>query len=182
MQPPASAWAEETILSDCLRDPACIDRCGDIGGELQFKEMRTIWQAMMRARMRGYNPKHWYSRVWAELEQALCKNFHTADWLRAHAADAADPWSAWWICKANAHLRLLNAGSALPGELDYALTLLHRCTEARQIVKQSVEVANRAWRVPERPLESDLPLPSLPARRRSGPPPPVWERTDAFRL
>jgi hypothetical protein len=168
-QPPCSSWAEETILSDCLRDPSLIDRVGDIGRELQFPEFRDIWRAMLRAHRQGAVWSRFYSAVHDELERTVCKGAHDEAWYAKvrqewdNGLDIDDPLSMWWSCEAKRLLSLLNSGSLLPGQFDYAVKLLHRCTEARLAVSRYVELANRAWRVPEETFDADEAHRSLPS-------------------
>jgi len=143
--PPVDALAEGMCLLRCLHDPALIDSV-DLGPLLVFPEHRAAWQALVRTRMRYRNAE------WSEFYEA---------WMAA--LEEIKPGKSWNIYaliedvtsieRRRAEHQARKYETSLPAQrqtFSEWVERLRRIAQARAIISAAQEMAERAWRVPDR--------------------------------
>lgn len=133
--PPSDSAAECALLTMCEIYPEQVGTLR-LDGLLVFPEHRTIWQAMTRihAREPGLNVGEFYIALRREMCAALCKQDHQGD------RENCDGWKT---------LRVLDFGEHCNPfkDIPYWMGRLERVRDARQIISDSQEQAERAWRL-----------------------------------
>lgn len=133
-QPPSDSRAEDALLCLAYIFPEYVGLL-ELNGHLHLLEHQLIWQAMIRVHMRtpGLDVGAFWLALRAELHDDVCRT------RESHADDRqrCDGWR---------YLQVLSCDAANPKDVDYWMSRLRRCTDARRLIDDGAEQVARAWR------------------------------------
>ncbi len=161
--PPSDSTAECALLQMCELYP---ERIGSLrlDGLLVFPEHQAIWRAMCRTHLRTpeLDAGNFYVTLRQEMCAMLCRG---AD----HARDREH-------CVGFRYLRVIDFGEhANPKDIPYWLARLERVRDARGLISDAQQIAEKAWRLDvggARGVATRIANTSQSPR--------VWERTDGL--